>query len=511
MLQTHHRAVVAAVACSAFVSSAAFAQQAKNVILMISDGAGDTTWQAANQFQFGTNAGTSDAFRQQYESAAFTQHWMTAFPGYTQPLPPSTNLGFGPIGLLPSLYNEIPNFPGPGSYNVAAANDMTAGVAVRTLGTPAELGRGTTVPLTVNTANAPQFQAVAAAFAGEFDVTEIQGFAAYDYLTNQSITDSAAAGTALASGTKTYNTAINVGLDETPVEFITQQMVAAGKKAGVVSTKTFTDATPAAFGTQNIDRNAEAEISNDMIRNGLLDVIISPGHPEFGSGGVPRTTPDYDTVSEANLNALRGGLDGWSFVDDNSQLNAIANGTQAAPDRLFGLVPVDSQLHSRDTTGRTNAFDPRVFDPSDPNGAVPFVMPDLDVLSRAAIETLEQDDDGFFLMIENGSVDSAAHANDLPRMVEEQLSFNRSVDAVIDWIETESSWDETLLIITTDHANGLFLGNDSATEYFDAPDAVGVGELPEGIWWSTEHTNELIPLWSRGPGSELFADFLSTE
>ncbi|MEM1013248.1 MAG: alkaline phosphatase, partial [Planctomycetota bacterium] len=143
--------------------------------------------------------------------------------------------------------------------------------------------------------------------------------------------------------------------------------------------------------------------------------------------------------------------------------------------------------------------------------AVPFVMPDLDVLSRAAIETLEQDDDGFFLMVENGSVDSAAHANDLPRMVEEQLSFNRSVDAVIDWIETESSWDETLLIITTDHANGLFLGNDSATEYFDAPDAVGVGELPEGIWWSTEHTNELIPLWSRGPGSELFADFLSTE
>ncbi len=448
------------------------------------------------------------AGRQQYEGSEYTQHWMTSFPGSSQPFGPSGNpaLGVGPVGYLPPLFAEIPGLPGPGSYDPAAANDATPG-PVLTLGTPAELGRGTTVNLTPNPSLPPQLQPLAVAFAGLLDVTEIDGFAGYDYLTNRSITDSAAAGTAIATGVKSYNGSINVDLNENPVEFITQQMVAAGKKAGVVSTKTFTDATPAAFGTQNISRQDEVGISDAMIRNGLLDVIISPGHPEFGSGGVARDPADfdYDTVSQANLAALRGGLDGWSFVDDNNQLNAIADGSQAAPDRLFGLVPVDSQLHSRDTSGRTNAYDPRLYDENNPNGAVPFVMPDLDVLSRAAIETLEDDDDGFFLMVENGSVDSAAHANDLPRMVEEQLSFNRSVDAVIDWIETESSWDETLLIVTTDHANGLFLGMDSATEFLDAPDAVGVGELPEGMWWSTEHTNELIPLWTRGVGSDLFA------
>jgi len=120
-------------------------------------------------------------------------------------------------------------------------------------------------------------------------------------------------------------------------------------------------------------------------------------------------------------------------------------------------------------------------------------------------EALKQDDDGFFLMVEAASVDSAAHGNDLPRMIEEQLSFNRAIDAVIDWVETESSWEETLVIITTDHANGMFLGPDSDTVFMQDPQANAAGELPDGIWWSTNHTNELVPLWALGPGSEMFS------
>ncbi|NJL30905.1 MAG: PEP-CTERM sorting domain-containing protein, partial [Phycisphaerales bacterium] len=161
--------------------------------------------------------------------------------------------------------------------------------------------------------------------------------------------------------------------------------------------------------------------------------------------------------------------------------------------------------HSRDTTGRTNAYDPRLYDPSNPNGAVPFVMPDLDELSLAAINTLSNDPDGFFLMIEGASVDSAAHANNLPQIIEEQLQFNRAVDAVIQWVEANSNWDETLLIITTDHANGLFLGPQSDSIFMQDPTAVGVGELPLGMWWSTNHTNELVPMWTKGVGSDMFA------
>jgi alkaline phosphatase len=474
-------------------------QEAKNVILMVSDGAGDTTWQAANQFQFGTAAGTGPQFQQRFEQSDFSQHWMTTFPGHTQPINPSQT-----GGLLPPLYNEVDNFPGPGGYDPMAANDPTP-ASVTTIDNNGLLGRGTPVSLTLRDGLTPTQQSIGATFAASLDLVETPGFAAYDYLITNSVTDSAAAGTALASGVKSYNTAINVDLNEQPVGFITQQMVASGRKAGVVTTKPFTDATPSAFGTQNVNRNNEREISESMIRNGLLDVIISPGHPEFGSGGVLRDTPDFDdALDQSQLQALRNGEEGWTFIDDNSQLVGIGEGTVAAPERLFGMVPVGGSLNSRDTAGRTNAYDPRFYDSSDPNGAVPFVMPDLDQLSRTAIETLEQDEDGFFLMIEGASVDSAAHANDLPRLVEEQLAFNRAVDEVIEWVETESSWDETLLIITTDHANAMFLGPDSADVYFQDPIAGEAGELPEGIFWSTNHTNELVPLWTKGVGSELF-------
>ncbi len=493
------------VAVLAGTTSALANPKAKNVILMISDGAGDTTWKAANQWQFGNNS-----TQQPWQSnPAYKSHWMSTFPGDTLPLPPGqtdVRLGF-PAGTLPrrlpQLWNELP-IPQNGSYDISAANDDTPEtVRVWANANGSLLGdRGPRQALTPVASNPAAVRQLAGLLAAQGSVRPHfdQGFAAYDYLIWNSTTDSAAAGTALASGRKTYNSAINFidnGTSLEAVPFITQQVKALGKKAGVVTTKPFTDATPAAFGTQDDFRDDEAAISDSMIRNGNLDVIITPGHPEFGGSS--------QTLSAANLAALRGGLDNWTFVDNNANLRAIGNGSQPAPERLFGMVPVGGSLNSRNTTGRRNAYDPRFYDPANPNGAVPFVNPDLDELSMAAINTLKQDPEGFFVMIEGASVDSAAHANNLPQLIEEQLQFNRAVDRVINWIETESSWDDTLLIVTTDHANGMFLGPDSRTVYFQDPVPGGAGELPQGIFWTTNHTNELVPLWSRGPGSELFS------
>lgn len=492
------------------------AEEAKNIILMISDGAGDTTWRSANMWQFGADANTAPQFAQRYEQSDFDKYWTTTYPGNTLPLPPGQTdirLGF-PAGtfprLLPKLWNELP-IPDLGGYDPVRANDNTPMTVPLFANSNGSLlgNRGPRLDLTPVATNPPAVQQLANLLeaGGTVRAHLDEGFAAYDYLIWNSTTDSAAAGTALASGQKTYNSAINYidnGTTLEPVPFITQQVKAHGKKAGVVTTKPFTDATPAVFGTANEYRDNEAAISHDMIHNGLLDVIISPGHPEFGSGGSPRT-PNYSTVSQSNLTALRDGSAGWTFVDAAQELKDIGAGTQAAPDRLFGLVPVSSSLNSRDTTGRTNAYDPRFYDPSNPNGAVPFVMPDLDELSLAAINTLSNDPDGFFLMIEGASVDSAAHANNLPQIIEEQLQFNRAVDAVIQWVEANSNWDETLLIITTDHANGLFLGPQSDSIFMQDPTAVGVGELPLGMWWSTNHTNELAPMWTKGVGSDMFA------
>ena len=492
------------------------APTARNVILMIADGAGPTTWVAANQWQYGPEADSAPEFRQRFQQPDFRTAWVATYPANTQPLPPGQvdiRLGF-PAGslprLLPQLWNELP-IPDVGSYDPVAANDLTP-ATVRLFADAGGLllDRGPLLPLTPVASNPPAVQLLAATLAAGGVVVPIldEGFAAYDHLIWNGTTDSAAAGTALASGFRTYNSGINVidtGTELEPVPFLTQRIKQTGRLAGVVTTKPFTDATPASFGTQNDYRDDEAEISEAMIHNGLLDVIITPGHPEFGGGGVPRE-PVYDTISEANLAALRSGVDGWTLVEDVAGLLALAEGSATPPSRLFGLVPVASQLNSRDTAGRTNAYDPRVYDPANPNGAVPFVMPDLPELTRAGLRVLEQDPDGFFLMVEAAAVDSGAHANDLPRMIEEQLAFHRAVDAVIEWVETNSSWEETLLIVTTDHANALLLGPDSDTIAFQPPQAVAPGEIPQGIFWSTNHTNELVPLWARGPGADRLAE-----
>lgn len=494
--------------------------QAKNVILMIADGAGPTTWLAANQWQFGELANTAPEYMQGYEGSGFSKHWMTTYSGHNMPLPPGqvdVRLGF-PAGslpaILPPLWNELP-VPQYGSYDPLRANDMTLGdVRVWANSSGSLLGdRGPKVDLTPVASNPPLVQLLANQLEASNTVRAhlTTGPRAYDYLIWDSITDSAAAGTALASGVKSYNSAINYDLGVQPVPFITQQFKDRGMSAGVVTTKPFTDATPAAFGTQNDYRDDEAEISDALIKNGILDVIITPGHPEFGSGGVPRT-PNYGTISQSNLEGLRDGTLGWSLVESATELVAIGQGDVLAPEKLFGLVPVSSALNSRNTAGQTNAYDPRVHTPGDiPAGVIPFVMPDLDILSMAAINSLKTNLNGFFLMVEGASVDSAAHANNLPQLIEEMLAFNRAVAAVSDWVESESSWDETLLIVTTDHANGLLLGPDSATVAFQDPVANGVGELPSGIFWTTNHTNELVPLWARGPGSELFATFFEGE
>ena len=499
--------------------------QAKNIVLMIADGAGPTTWHAANQWSFGAEAGSAPEFRQTYE--AFDQYWLATYSFHSQPFPPGSvdALAGLPAGTLPAylppLWEEAP-FPAFGEYDPVRANDATPSTVYLFADGRRLQDRGPQVDLTPLLTNEPAVVAFASATETKalLDVHEDAGFAAYDYLSWNGVTDSAAAGTALSTGQRTYSSAINFGPDLTPLPFFTQAVRASGRVAGVVTTKEFTDATPASFGTQAVVRDDEENISNDMINNGLLNVIISPGHPEFGGGGSLRETPSFGVVSEANLAALRSGATGatddnlmsWTFVDSVDQLRAIATGTETAPERLFGLVPVSSALHSRDTSARTLPFDPALHDASNPPaGAIPFAMPELQELTMAAIHTLKADEDGFFLMVEGASVDSGAHANDLPRTLEEMLDFHRAVDAVIDWIETESSWEETLLIVTTDHANGLFLGPDSATEYMQAPIAGAVGEMPTGIWWSTNHTGELVPMWIAGAGAETFASVAAAE
>lgn len=415
------------------------AAPAKNVILLITDGASFNTWDAATYNRFGElGLEVYDGFD--------VQRFMSTYPLTTSSTPTNSLEGNG--GYDPSrAWLAIPQ---EGSYTGTVA--------------------GNEYP---------------------------DHFFAYDYL-RQGVTDSAAAGTAIASGTKTYNNAINHDNFGQPVEHIGELVVDAGKALGIVSSVYWSHATPAAFGAQNISRNNYAEIARQMVEEGEASVIMGGGHPFFDDNGeyrTPTSERDFQYVGGSGtfLDLATGQTD-YRFIDSREQFEALAaGGMELAPDdKVLGTF----------RTGATLQFNRE----GAAGGGFVETVPDLATMTRGALNVLERDEDGFFLMVEGGAVDWAAHANNLPRIIEEQTDFNRAVEAAVRWVEAESGWDETLVIVTTDHGNGLLLGPRSDQVPFQPAVNQGAGELPLARWHTDNHTNELVKLYAHGAGAEGVSD-----
>jgi len=106
-------------------------------------------------------------------------------------------------------------------------------------------------------------------------------------------------------------------------------------------------------------------------------------------------------------------------------------------------------------------------------------------------------------MIEGGATDWASHSNQKGRLIEEMNGFFEAVDAVCAWVEKNSSWNETMLIVTGDHETGLLWGEKPFMPLVDK----GKGNLPVMNFNSNDHTNSLIPFYAKGAGSELYLNF----
>ncbi len=410
---------------------------ARNVILMIADGASPTTWDAASYYRHGGLG------HEAYDDFA-VHHHMSTFPLTTSTTPTNTAEG------------EV-------SYDPAQAWSAAAG-------TGAYDG---------NVSDYPNY------------------FAGYDYL-RQGITDSAAAGTALATGEKTYNAAINYDNFGNPLTNIGELAVESGRELGIVSSVQWSHATPAAFGAHNKNRNNYAEIAQEMVKSGNASVIMGGGHPFYDANGEARTPEgeeDFQYVGgEENFLDLINGRTEYRFIESREDFEALADGTLEVLDgeKVLGTF----------RTGSTLQFDRDGVALGDLNENVPSLA----TMAEGALNVLKDDKDGFFLMVEGGAVDWAAHANNLPRIVEEQIGFNEAVESVVEWVETESSWDETMVVVLTDHGNSMLLGPNSDDEAFEPIINQGQGSLPLGRWHSDNHTNELVPIWANGVGSELFTE-----
>lgn len=311
-------------------------------------------------------------------------------------------------------------------------------------------------------------------------------------------TDSAAAGTAMATGVKTYNAGLGVDVDGNVLENLSQRAHSLDKSAGVVTSVPFSHATPAAYSAHNASRNAYGEIAEEQAR-GDLDVVMGAGHPMYDDNHQKLDTPKYKYITEETFNALSNGQTEFEYIESNADFEALTTGD--TPDRVFGIAQVGSTLQQSRSEGRPL------------NDVV-----DLPTMTRGALNVLDNNENGFHLMIEGGAIDWAGHGNNTPRDLEEVADFDAAIDEVINWVETNSSWDETLVIITADHETGYLNGPTTgefnpmliAAEQGATPAAFQaaaapaneIGTSPELSWNSPNHTRQLVGLWAKGPGAE---------
>jgi len=334
-------------------------------------------------------------------------------------------------------------------------------------------------------------------------------------------TDSAAAATAMATGFKTRNGALGVDTDKRPLRRVTDAARAAGLAAGLVTTVPLSHATPAAFGVHAQERNRYADLARQLIDNEALSVLMGCGHPGFDANGRPRAlVKGYDYVGGAETWAAlergeagrrdTGSVPAWRLVQDRAGFLALATGVP--PARVVGVAPVAKTLQqerapSRDWNGDgTISFADAAAAPAYGDPATPG-MPTLAEMAEAALAVLRPAPRGFFLMIEGGAVDWGGHQNQTGRMIEELLDFHDAVQAVCGWVERHGGWDRTLLLVTADHETGFLQGRAAAGSDATCPpvEARGAGEMPEGVWKSKTHTNQLVPLFARGWNAERFA------
>jgi alkaline phosphatase len=317
-------------------------------------------------------------------------------------------------------------------------------------------------------------------------------------------TDSAAAATALSTGVKTYRGAIGVDLDRQPLEHALEVAEAQGKATGVVSSVQFSHATPAGFVAHNVSRSNYEAIAQEMIYDSAADVIMGAGHPWYDANGQSVTSHNSFSYvgGEATWDDLVAGTAGgdadgdgvddpWILVEERAVFQALAEGP--TPKRVIGVPQVYQTLQQR-RSGDTGA-DPYV---------VPLTetVPTLEEMTRAALNILDDDPDGLFLTVEGGAIDWASHGNQSGRVIEEQIDFERAVEAVVDWVEQNSNWGETLLIITGDHETGYLTGPGSDPTWEPIVNN-GAGNLPGMEWHSGGHTNSLIVVSARGRAARL--------
>jgi alkaline phosphatase len=267
-------------------------------------------------------------------------------------------------------------------------------------------------------------------------------------LTNETadamVTESAAAATQIATGVKATRGSISMGADgKTPLPTILEMAQKARMATGLVTTASITDATPAAFAAHVAQRRDEVSVAAQEIALGV-DVLLGGGKQSFlpeAEGGARKD--GRNLVAEAR----RAGY---------TILGSVGDLREASGGKLLGL------FNGRDMGLEIDRA--RTAGPGEPSLAEMAVKA-LGVLGRAP--------HGFFLMIESGGIDHAAHLNDTAAAVREVLAFDEAVGVAL---EFQGRNPDTLLLVTADHETGgmALIGNSKDSQGYVGIDLLAV-------------------------------------
>ena len=267
------------------------------------------------------------------------------------------------------------------------------------------------------------------------------------YITTQSankkVTDSAAAGTALASGVKTNNKMVGLTSDGRRVQNLSEYARSINKSVGIVTTALITDATPAAFSAHSTSRKNTDKIIKDQISFS----------PEVLFGGYNKNF---------SMNLFRN--TSIKVITDKREFSNIGDEKS-----IFGLFNYDDIA----------------------NNVANEKSPTLLEMTKMSIEILEKNDNGFFLMVEGAQIDKKSHNNDIVGMIEHTKELDDTIRYIKDYVNNHG---DTLLIVTADHETGGLVYDVGMTKV----------DITDALYTTKSHTEVPVPLFAYGKSKELF-------
>ena len=259
------------------------------------------------------------------------------------------------------------------------------------------------------------------------------------------VTDSAASGTALSAGLKTYNGAIGVDKEKMPVKTMLEWAEEKDMLTGLVATSSVTHATPASFAAHVDYRKKEAEIAQQYAHSDV-DLIL---------GGGKKFWPD-------SLIKI--------FEQNNGQFIENLESKINFKKKILGLFSQDGM--------------PKVHEGRNPSTTK---------MAQFALNYLQNASNGFFIMIEESQVDWGGHSNSAEYIKGEMQSLNELIHFILDYQEENP---KTLVVLTADHECGGVAVHDGADGDLDIR------------FTSDYHSANFVPIFATGPGAEVFDAFM---